>query len=506
MKPALVLAETAGSPAVSVNHISKSYGGARALDDVSIRFEPGRVHALLGPNGSGKSTLIGVLGGSVIPDAGEVVIGGKSKATLTPRMARDLGIGVIYQHFSLAETLTVTDNIFLGVELRKYGFFISRAEQKKRVAQLFTSFGLDLDPNEIVGNLSPGRKQLVEIAKALLHEPRVLIFDEPTTALGVSEVADLLGRIRKLAAAGLAIIFISHLLDDVLAVSDEVTILRDGKLNATGHIRNFEKASLIEAIAPGHQAATISPASKGRPLMQAKHLHVNGTGPWDFTLHEGEILGLFGLLGAGRTEFLEGIFGASGSIEGEITLSGACFKPKSPRDAIRAGVCLVPSSRQEKGLFDKMSAHQNVILPQLSANPRLGLFRNFGVQRDAFNTVAKRMQLKPFASELEGQFFSGGNQQKLLIGRWLNPLAKTKVLLLDEPTQGVDVGARADIYTLIRQFAEETGHAVIIAASEVEELSELADRAIVLRRRRIAGVVERSATFENDLLHLAHAS
>jgi len=489
----------------SVRELVKTYGGERALDGVNLDVRAGEVHALLGPNGSGKSTLIGSLGGAVTPDGGVITVGGVETSGLTPSQARELGIAVIYQHFSLADTLTVSDNVFLGAELRR-GPFVDRRAQRRRTREIVEAFDLDLDPDALVGDLRPGERQVVEIAKALLHDPRLLILDEPTTALSVAETERLLERVEALAATGLGIIFISHLLDDVLRVAHTVTVLRDGRLMQTAPIEEFDKASLVAAIAPSFSAVVIEPVARETPLLELRGAHLGGIGPIDLTLHEGEVLGLFGMLGAGRTELLEALYGVrvrGGEWSGEVLLAGEAIRTRSPAHALRQGIALVASERGTKGLFAHLSALDNVLISTFDDASRWGIRRKSN-ERRIFDESCSAVNLKPARPRLAGSGFSGGNQQKLLIARCLNELAGTRLLLLDEPTQGVDVGARGEIYRLVRDFARRSGCAVLVAASEVEELEELADRAIVLHRHSVAGLVERGPNFQHDLLTLAH--
>ncbi|MGW6659549.1 sugar ABC transporter ATP-binding protein [Rhodococcus sp. NPDC055024] len=482
--------------------LTKSYAGVQALASVDLSVDAGEVRALLGPNGSGKSTLIGMLGGAVVPDSGQITVAGKTVSSLTPTQARELGIAVIYQHFSLADSLSVSDNIFLGAELKR-GIRIDKKGQRARTMDLIEAFDLNVDPDAIVGQLSAGQRQVVEIAKALLHAPSLLILDEPTAALSIAETEQLLQRVEALAKTGLGIIFISHLLDDVLRVANSVTILRDGVLVCEGSIAEFDRAALVAEIAPSHSSAEVEPAPCTTPLLQLDDAIVGGVGPLHLTLHEGEVLGLFGLLGAGRTEFLEGLFGL-GPTTGRITLGGNRYHPISPRAAIKAGLGLVTSDRTNKGLFSHLSARDNVLISVVHKAARRHFVRRKGLESKIFDECTIRMSLYPPLADLSAAGFSGGNQQKLMLGRWLNGLSQTRVLLLDEPTQGVDIGARSEIYREIRRFAQQTGHAVLVAASETEELAELADRVLVLHRGSPVGIVERTVDFESELLSLAH--
>lgn len=483
--------------------IVKSYGGERALDGVDLQLKAGEVHALLGPNGSGKSTLIGALGGAVRPDEGEIQLEGVAVDHLTPAASRERGVAVIYQHFSLAESLTVTENVFLGREL-KTGPFIARGRQRRAVAELLEQFGLRLTPDLTVGQLSLGDRQVVEIMKALLSSPSVLILDEPTTALSMAETEVLLSQIRSLADAGLAIAFTSHLLPDVLAIADRVTVLRDGRVYRHGPISEFDQANLVEAIAPrGSHTVTFLPPRE-TPCLRLRQTSVGGVGPIDLTVRDGEVVALFGLLGCGSSELLDGLVGARGRLPTGVELHGAAYRARNPASALGAGIALVPSDRTTNGICGELPALENVLLGHLRPAAWHGLLRRRRVDREIFRRVAERLSLLPPRSALAAAAFSGGSQQKLVLARWLNELSDVDVLLLDEPTQGVDVGARSEIHALIRDFVAKPGRCVLMAASEAEEVIAVADRAIVLAAGRGVGEVLRGPDMELSLIALAH--
>lgn len=494
--------------AVAVSHLCKSYGGNTVLDGVSIAFTPGRVHALLGPNGAGKSTLLGCLSGAVQPDSGTITCGTESFTGFTPSEAFDAGISIIYQHFQLIDDLSIADNIYLGAELRRGGLSINRGAEEAGARDLFARLGVTLDPGLTVGSLSVGERQLVEIAKALRHEPSTLILDEPTSALSRTEAARLLELVTRLARdLNIAVIYVTHLLHEVLEVADEVSVLRDGKLLWTRPVSELDMDTLVTTISPDvdtdHQQAALQVAS-GSALLELRDYHTGFTGPITMTINEGDVIGVFGLLGSGRSSLLETLSGVHSPRSGQAMLNGKQYSPRSVLAALGAGVALVPSDRASMSIFGPMSALENVLLPRWKKTTRT-MFRSRSRENSAFAEIAASVQLKPPSAWQAAERFSGGNAQKLVVGRWLNDLAPVSILVLDEPTQGIDVGSRRELYRLFKQFATSApGHAVVFASSDPEEVERLATRIIVLSEGAVVGEVA-PGLGEDALLALVHS-
>ena len=486
--------------------IEKSYGAAKVLNGVSMTLPEGRVMALLGPNGAGKSTLVGCLTGALAPDCGRVDFDGRSLIGKSPAEVRGSGVAAIYQSFSLVGSMSVVDNIFLGRELRN-GPFIDRAAQRRGASRVLKDLGSPAEPDDLVSDLPVGVRQLVEIAKAVHDKARVVILDEPTAALSGPEVAVLLDRVRDLARRGVAVLYVSHRLEEVLAVCDDVTVLRDGVVVESGPIGQYDGASLASAIAPGIVKAVevewhereVAPAASGEPSLAAENLRTGSVGPVDLTVREAEIVAVFGMLGAGRTEILEAIAGARGR-SGSVRVQGDEIPPGSVRRAVRAGVALVPGDRKTGGIFEGLAAGENVVLPHLHSLSRRGLRRR-ARERATYARVAGQLGVVPDNWEIPAWALSGGNQQKLVVGRWL-PASGLRVLLLDEPTQGVDVGARVELYRSLAALSA-AGLAIAFASSDPAEVLALAHRVVVLSDGRVTLDAPVSRVDEHELLSAA---
>ncbi|WP_205014187.1 sugar ABC transporter ATP-binding protein [Nocardioides albidus] len=490
---------------LQVTGLRKSFGGVHALRGVDLTIASGEVHALLGHNGAGKSTLIKALGGAFTPDGGTIEVAGRSYSGLSPRQSIDAGIAIIFQHLSLVESLSVVDNIFLGQEHRRLGL-VDRGSQRAEARALLERLGATCGVDDRVGSLPMGQKQLVEIAKALSRDPVVLILDEPTAALSSHEIGALERTVRTLQQQGLAICYVTHLLGEVERLADRMTVLRDGVVHVSTSLEGKTRRDIIEAIAePATDLPERGPVhAADPPQLQVTGLSGPGIGPIDLEVRPGEIVGLFGLIGSGRTRTLEMLFGRRPR-HGSVRVGGREVARATPRAALRAGLALVPGDRAGQGLFSSLSALDNALLPAQGVLSRFGL-RSGRAEREAFASLAASLAIHPSTPAAPARSFSGGNQQKLLLGRWINGILPTTVLLLDEPTQGVDVRARHEIYRVVRTIAGERRTAVLFASTDPEEIVALADRALVVHEGRIVGELSGDRLDEDALLHAVHQS
>ncbi len=502
-------------PVLEMQGITKTFHGFTALHDVNLTIYPGEVHALMGENGAGKSTLMKILAGAYIADAGEIRIDGQTVKMTDPGQARDLGIAIIYQELNLAPNLTVAENIFMGSELRKGGTLIDQDAMQRKAAEVLENLDASFDAGDLVSTLSIAEQQQVEIARALKDKSRILVMDEPTAALSDRETDKLFEVVRRLRNEGIAIIYISHRMEEIYALADRVSVIRDG-----GYIGSLEKREI--------SAERLVEMMVGRPLQDLyEHKRQTTPGPVvlevtnlsdghkvkpaSFQLHAGEIVGLAGLVGAGRTELARLIFGADRKTSGEIKLegrrvniaeptnaikSGIAYVPEdikdkrplnilTPDDAIEAGIAYVPEDRKNLGLFLEMSSGENITLNVLGREAKAGIINSKSLLRivaEAINNLGIRLA----SPSIRAMDLSGGNQQKLLLARWLaiNP----KVLLLDEPTRGVDIGAKSEIYRIISDLAT-SGVAILMISSELPEIVGMSDRVLVMRAGSLVGEV-----------------
>ena len=489
---------------VSVHGLTKSYGATSVLSGIDLELAPGEVHALLGANGAGKSTLIKCLSGATRPTSGEIAIGAERYAALSPRAALAAGVAVIYQHFSLVPTLSVADNVFLGSELRGRGAVVRRREQEAAATQLLERLGVSIAARALVGGLSVAEQQLVEIAKAIHHQARLLILDEPTASLSAAESSTLLEHVRRLRGEGLAIVYVTHLLDEVFQIGDRITVLRDGRVSLSKRTDEVSSADLVRAISGADASADRTPpAPAGDVVLSARRLAGPGIGPVSLELRRGEVVGVFGLLGSGRTELLETLFGIRRRSGGETQLKGERFLPRRPTDAIERGVALVPAERLRQSMFPSLSTSDNLLMARMRQLGRLGI-RNRAGERRSYDETVRDLRVRAGGRGALAGTLSGGNQQKLAVGRWLGRETGVEVLLLDEPTQGIDVGARAELYRVLRALAADAGYAVLFTSSSPEEMLALADRALVLNRGRIVSELPGEELREDRLLTIAH--
>ena len=492
--------------AFAVRGLGKSYGGIKVLNNVDLAVEDGEIHALLGANGAGKSTLIKCLSGAVSSDTGEIVIGNRSYKSLNPRESRQAGVAVVYQELSLALSLSATDNIFLGQE-DCWGPFVRRSRQRSRASKLLGELGVEMPLDTDLGDTGNAELQSIEIVKALASNPKVLILDEPTAALSEREAERLEQRLKQLRSHNLPVLYVTHRLSEVFSLADRVTVLRGGRVVLTGNVCDFTQQQIVDAIVGRtvDRGRMVESSDTARmPVLSLSEMVAAGIGPVSFNLHGGEILGVFGLVGSGRTELLETLFGARRLHGGRIRCYDAEINPYSPAQAQRHVLALVPSDRLRKSIFAGLTAADNLLASSFGELCS-GFVRRRSRERALFDQAAAKLNLQPRRPDLEARRFSGGNQQKLVIGRWLNDVKNCRILMLDEPTQGVDVGARSEIYAALREVASSRERAVIATSSEPEELIQIAHRVVVLADGRVAGILEGDEITEAALLSLAHS-
>ncbi|HUY52567.1 MAG TPA: sugar ABC transporter ATP-binding protein [Streptosporangiaceae bacterium] len=485
---------------VEVRSLRKSFGGTVALDDVSLDIRPGEIHALLGHNGAGKSTVIRCLGGGISPDAGEIAINGTAYRRLAPREAMSAGIAVIYQNLGLISALTTAENIFLGTELRKFAILSDRRAQNQAAERELAQFQPDFTATTPVDRLSIAEQQLVAIAKALHRRATLLVLDEPTAALSDAEATALGSRLRELRDQGLSILYVTHLLKEVFDLTDRVTVMRDGQVILSARTSKTSSEGIVEAIA-GRRPQVPRPAPKppGEPILGVNRLAGDRFGPISFELRAGEVVAIFGPLGSGRTELLEAIFGRRPAVAGSITLGRFHGRFSRPDQAIRHGLALVPAERIKQGLLQPLSNLDNALLPSFRKISRSGL-RGFRSEARIYADVAASLGIRPPDPAVPVRSLSGGNQQKVMLARWLNRAQHASVLLLDEPTQGIDVGVRNELYSLLRGVVAAHGKAVLITSSDPEEVVSVADRALILTRGKTVAEIPRAQLSEQALL------
>ncbi|MCY1667637.1 sugar ABC transporter ATP-binding protein [Rhizobium sp. SL86] len=485
-------------PFLALSGLSKTYPGVRALDEVSISFEAGEVHAIVGENGAGKSTLIKTIAGAIVADEGTVTIAGRSFADLTPALSRAQGVEVIYQEFNLVPTLSVAENICMGLSTN---FFPDFKRMRETARDLLAEFGVDISPNTLVRELPSAQQQLVEIAKALAKSPRILIMDEPTAPLSLAEVDSLFAMIRKTKARGTCIIYVSHRMDEIFAICDRITVLRDGRHVATLATGETDRDTLIRMMV-GRELTRTYPersGSSGDVVLELDALEGNGNAPISLSMRSGEIVGLAGLVGAGRTELAKTICGAVAADSGVLRLDGKEVVFRSPRDALVAGIGLVPENRKEEGTFLEKPIRWNISIGALRFLTRWTTI-NRPAERKLAEAYRDRLKIKtPSLGQKVGNL-SGGNQQKVVIAKTL--AARARVILFDEPTRGIDVGARAEVYALMAELAAE-GIAILMITSDMEELLGMSDRILVLHNGHLVGTLARAEATQERVLSLA---
>lgn len=508
----------ASPPLLRVEGVSKSFPGVLALQDVSLEVHPGEVLGLVGENGAGKSTLMKVLSGVYAPDGGQVLLDGQAVTIHDPRHAQRLGISIIYQEFNLMPNLSVEENVFVGREPSRGGVVRWR-DLRRQTQELLDQLGVRLDPSAIVRDLSVAEQQLVEIAKALSLNARLVIMDEPTSALTATEVTALLAIIRGLKARGLAVIYISHRLEEIFAICDRVTVLRDGQLAGDLPIAEATPDRVVRLMVGRPLGDLFRPEEADRRLeslaarQPAPALEVRGLGRTgtvrdpsavvledvSFSVRPGEIVGLAGLVGSGRTEIARAVFGADAFDRGEVRIEGQPVRIRSPRDAIRRGIGLVPEDRKLQALVLKLAIRENLGLSILRRLSRFGVMR-LGMERALARQLILALRIRTPSSEQKVLNLSGGNQQKVVIAKWL--ALHPKILVMDEPTRGIDIGAKAEVHGLMHQLAAD-GVAILMISSELPEILGMSDRILVMRQGRIAGELNRGEASQEAIMTLA---
>ncbi|GAB7109839.1 sugar ABC transporter ATP-binding protein [Streptomyces phaeofaciens JCM 4814] len=494
-------------PLLTMSGITKSFPGVRALDGVDLEVQAGEVHCLLGQNGAGKSTLIKVLAGAHQPDSGEITWRGEPVTLRSPIAAMRLGIATIYQELDLIEGLSVAENVFLGHEPTSAGFVVRGSVARAATAQLLRRLGhSEIDPARLVGDLSAAQQQIVSMARALSHDVRLIVMDEPSAALDPEEVDNLFRIVGDLTADGVAVIYISHRLEEIRRIGRRVTVLKEGRSVAGGLPAESTPTEEVVALMTGRNVEYVFPerpeagfAAGSEPVLKVEGLTRRGEfAPVDLELRPGEIVGLAGLVGSGRSEILETIYGARKPDGGRVLVDGAPLRPGSVRAAVRAGIGLAPEERKAQGLLMLESVSSNVSVSTLSRFARAG-WLDRRTERAAAHQAVRELSLRPDNPDAAIRTLSGGNQQKAVLARWL--LRGCKVLLLDEPTRGVDIGARAELYAVIRRLADE-GLAVLLVSSEVPEVLGLADRVLVLREGSVVHTADARELDEHRVLDL----
>jgi ribose transport system ATP-binding protein len=493
--------EDAGTrePVVRLRRISKEFPGVKAVDRVDLEILPGAVHALAGENGAGKSTLMKILSQVERPTEGEVEISGEKVVFRGPGYAQSLGVAMVYQEFALAPHLSVAENLFLGREPTRAGF-VNRRKEKEKTRELLGRVGLEIDPGRLVSSLTVAEQQRVEIAKALAIEAKVLILDEPTATLAEKEIEGLFEVIQDLASRGIAILYISHRLDEIFRIADRVTVMRDGKVVDTVPTSELDEEKLVRLMV-GREVGNLYPKPEseiGEVILRVSGIS-RGTVLQDcsFEVRSGEILGFAGLVGAGRTELARAVFGADPVDSGAVELEGEEVRIKDPQTAIEAGIGYLTEDRKGEGLALQLGVAQNITLAHVPV--RAG-FLDLGAERRTARRRRDELNIRTPSIRRRVQVLSGGNQQKVVVAKWLE--TRAKVLFFDEPARGIDVGAKAEMFGLIGDLAEE-GRAIVLISSYLPELLNMCDRILVMREGRVAGTISREEFSEERIIALA---
>lgn len=485
---------------LEMSGISKRFGGVHALNNVSFSLRKGEVQAMIGENGAGKSTLIKVLSGAIKPDEGEVFLEGRQLKLGDPKESMKAGIRTVYQEMSLIPQLDVARNIFLGNEPVLKGAFIDRKSLYEKADSLLSELGIAIDSKCPVGKLSIAERQLVEVAKALSMDAKIIIFDEPTATLSRRETEVLFDLIFSLKNRGISSIFISHRLGEILPIADRVTVLKDGRVVATKDKNELDIPEMIRLMV-GRTVKSQFPLHEktGEIVFSVKGMSRKGLfQDISFDLRRGEVLGIAGLVGSYRTEVLKSIFGAELPDKGEFTLFGKPFSPRSPMDSLRRGVGFVPENRKEEGIILHLPIKNNIVISSLNQVSNLGFLR-LKKMTELASRMIKALRISAPGMNAKGEQLSGGNQQKVVMAKWM--AANTSILLLDEPTRGIDVGSKAELLRLVHEYAEQ-GNSVILVSSDLQELFSLSDRILLLQNGRVIGIYNREETSQEQVLKI----
>lgn len=487
---------------LEMRNIVKTFPGVKAVDDVTFEVRPATVHALVGENGAGKSTLMKVLAGEHIADSGEIFFEGKKVEIKTTQDAFDVGISTVYQELNLVPEMTIAENMFLGREPVK-SIFIDDKYISQEARKYLDSVGLSYAPETKLGTLSVAAQQMVEIAKGINRGSKIIVLDEPTSAITDAEVETLFSLVNELKAQGITFIYISHKMDEIFSLCDDVTVMRDGLHVETRPIEGLDKDGLV-ALMVGRELSDLFPKEDipiGKEVFRVENLTIPGLfSDVSFTVNQGEIVGISGLMGAGRTEVSQAIFGLAPAISGKMFLEGEEFHPKNPRDAINQGVAYVPEDRKLHGLCLGRPILENISLPNLEMFTKLGGILDLKVEVKTAEEISIRLKTKTHSLHVNADTLSGGNQQKVVLSKWL--LRDLKVLILDEPTRGIDVGAKSEIYKLMGELAKN-GMAIIMISSELPEILGMSDRILVMSEGILTGKLDRAEATQEKIMHFA---
>lgn len=485
--------------AVEMENITKTFGGVHALREVSFQIKRGTIHALVGENGAGKSTLMKILSGAYLKDSGRILIEGKEITSGSTLAMKKAGVGIIYQEFALAPDLTVAENIFISrMDLGKR--VISWKNLYQKAGEIIDKIGFQIAPQQKVGSLSVAYQQIVEIAKAIGEDARILVLDEPTAVLSPYETEKLFEVLQHLKEQGTSIAYISHRLDEVFQLSDEITVLRDGEVVSQNKTAEITMDKVVSEML-GRSVQSLYPdksVSLGETILEVKKLNLgNMVRDVSFTLHRGEIFGIAGLVGSGKTETARALFGADKGAQGEIILNGKKVRPSSPYEGVKNGITYLSESRKEEGVLLEMKMRENVTMASMNKVSKCMVF-NIKKEKKYVEEMISKLSIKSNGTETLTGNLSGGNQQKVSIAKWLS--VDSDVLILDEPTRGVDIGAKMEIYTIIHQLAR-SGKSIIIASSEMEEICGLCHRVLVMHKGLAKGILEQEEITKHNIIH-----
>lgn len=490
---------------LELQHIRKEYPGVIALKDVTLNVKKGEILALIGENGAGKSTLIKTCSGAVIPTSGKIVVNGKEFESMTPQLAAENGIAIIYQEFNNVAELSAAENLFLGRPIKK-GFIIDKKAMEREAEKTFQQLNIKINPKTLMKNLTVGYQQMVEIAKAIQQNAKILIMDEPSAPLTSAEVESMFAVVELLREQGVSIIYISHRLEEIYRLSDRIVVLRDGEYIDTLITKNSHVDELIQLMVGRELTETYPPRgdciNPNEVVLEVDKLSGNGDKDISLKIHKGEILGLGGLVGAGRTELAEMIFGSAKKESGTIKFKGNEINPKDPREAIDIGIALVPEDRKRHGALLGSSIKNNINMPIYERISKFSVINSKEEMRVA-EKYREDLAIKTPTLQQLVKNLSGGNQQKVILGRWL--AANSELVILDEPTRGIDVGAKYEIYKLMNELVEKEGKTILLISSEMEELMGMSDRIIVLAEGKMTGELQKNEFSQNTIMAFASA-